>query len=225
VEVDDRTPRAGARRRAAVVALNFTVNFFNNGLKAGSVMLFQRYADENSNAQSLAWFAKYNYPKTRVSFQWTNEPCFVWSDTGQLVPGIVASASQVIPADPSNGNQITLTYDQAFNFIDQGPGRQPGVLSITEDATIPSGMASAGIGMSGQPTFLVPAQPNIIFEFSIRTQYWIAFGKYASGEVLDATAISNAAQIIFPGGIYAMDATLGPDGAWTIAPTHLAAEV
>jgi hypothetical protein len=182
-----------------VVALNFTVNFFNNGSKAGSVMLFQRYADESSNAQSLAWFAKYNYPKTRVSFQWTNEPCFVRSDT--------------------------LTYDQAFNFIDQGPGRQPGVLSITEDATIPSGMASAGIGMSGQPTFLMPAQPNIIFEFSTRTQYWIAFGKYASGEVLDPTAIGNAAQIVFPGSIYAMDATLGPDGAWTIAPTHLAAEV
>ena len=207
------------------MALTFTVNFFNDGSKPGSVMLFQRYPDGYPNAQSLAWFAKYNYPKTRVSFHWTSELCFVWSDAGQLVPGIIASASQVIAADPVDGNEITLTYDRAFNFINQGPGRQPGILSITEDATIPSGMASAGIGMSGQPTFLMPAQPNTTFQFDTRTQYWIAFGKYASGEVLDVTAIGNAAQIIFPGGISAMDATLGPDGDWTIAPTHLAAEV
>ncbi len=207
------------------MAMIFTVNFFNNGSNPGSVMLFQRDADERSDARSLAWFAKYNYPKTRVSFQWTTELSFVWSDTGQLVPGIIASASQAIAADPADGNLITLTYDQGFNFVNQGPGRQRGIMSIIEDATIPSGMASAGIGMSGQPTFLMPAQPNFMFQFSTRTQYWIAFGKYASGEVLDVSTIVNAAQIDFPGNLSAMDATLGPDGNWTITPTHLAAEV
>jgi hypothetical protein len=207
------------------VARLFTVNFFNNGSNAGSVMLFQRDPEENPNARSLAWFAKYNYPQTRVNFEWTDELSFVWSDTGPLVPGIIAKASQVIPADVVQRNQITLTYDRAFTFVDPRQGPQAGILSIMEDATLPPGMASAGIGMSGQPTFLMPANPNFIYSFSTRTQYWIAFGNYAPGEVLDVTAVGNAAQIIFPGGISAMDATLGPDGTWTIAPTHLAAEV
>src|SRR5260370_13088546 len=151
-------------------------------------MLFQRYPDGYPSAQSLAWFAKYNYPKTRVSFHWTSELCFVWSDAGQLVPGIIASASQVIAADPVDGNEITLTYDRAFNFINQGPGRQPGILSITEDATIPSGMASAGIGMSGQPTFLIPAPPNPTFQIATRTQYRVPLSQKPSGQVVDRTA-------------------------------------
>src|SRR5260370_20806924 len=151
-------------------------------------MLFQRYPDGYPSAQSLAWFAKYNYPKTRVSFHWTSELCFVWSDAGQLVPGIIASASQVIAADPVDGNEITLTYDRAFNFINQGPGRQPGILSITEDATIPSGMASAGIWVSGQTTFLIPAPPNTTFQVGTPTPHWIASAQYAAGEGRDLSA-------------------------------------
>jgi rhizosphere induced protein len=203
----------------------FTVNFFNNGPNPGSVMLFQRDPDGIPNAQSLAWFAKYNYPQTRVTFEWTDDFSFVWSDTGSLVPGIIARGSQVIPADAEQLNQITLTYDRAFNFVDQRQGSQMGSFSIIADATIPAGMASVGIGMSGQPTLLVPAEPNLIYQFNPRPEYWIAFGNYASSEVLDVPAMGAAAQIVFPGNISAMDATLRPDGIWTIAPTHLAAEV
>ncbi|MDB5040547.1 MAG: rhiA [Candidatus Eremiobacteraeota bacterium] len=203
----------------------FRVNFFNNGPNPGSVMLFQRNPDGNPTALSLAWFTKYNYPQTRVSFEWTDDLCFVWSDTGPLVPGIVAEASQVIPADVEQRNQITLKYDRAFTFVDSRQSGHAGVLSIIGDVTIPPGMASAGIGMSGQPTFLMPAAPNTIYEFVPHTQYWIAFGTYASSQVLDVTALGDAAQIGFPDGISAMDATLNPEGTWKIAPTHLAAEV
>jgi hypothetical protein len=61
--------------------------------------------------------------------------------------------------------------------------------------------------------------------FIPHTEYWIAFGTYASSQVLDVTALGDAAQIGFPDGISAMDATRNPDGTWTIAPTHLAVEV
>jgi rhizosphere induced protein len=207
------------------VARLFTVNFFNNGSNPGSVMLFQRDPDGMPNAQSLAWFAKYNYPQTRVSFEWTDDFSFVWSDTGSLVPGIIARGSQVIPADDEQHNQITLTYDRAFTFVDQRQGPQTGSVSIIADATIPAGMASVGIGMSGQPTFLVAAEPNLIYQFNPHPEYWIAFGTYASNQLLDVTAIGNAAQIVFPGNISAIDATLRPDETWMIAPTHVAAEV
>src|ERR1700688_1554541 len=59
----------GCAQKGNPVARLFTVNFFNNGPNPGSVMLFQRDPDGIPNAQSLAWFAKYNYPQTRVSFE------------------------------------------------------------------------------------------------------------------------------------------------------------
>jgi hypothetical protein len=207
------------------MANTFKVNFFNNGAKPGSVMLFQRDPSGNPSAQSLAWFAKYTYPATRVTFEWTTDLSFVWCDTGQLVPGIIAGASQSIAADPRGNNQITLTYAQAFNFVNLRQGGSPGTLLITADASIPPGMASVGIGMSGQPAFLVQAQPNMNSMFSPSAQYWIAFGTYEAGQVLDITLIGKPAHIVFPTNIYAMDATLGSDGNWTISPTHLAAEV
>jgi hypothetical protein len=202
-----------------VADARLTVNFYNNGQSPGNVILYQ--GPSGGNVLPLVWFTKYVYPQTRVAFTWSTEPCFVWSDTGQLVPGIIASASQTIPADLDTKNAITLTYNQAFNFIDQQPGSRAGTLTVKEDATIPPGMASVGIGMSGQATFLIQAQPNMIGAFTPGSQYWIAFGTYQANQVLEVEQIGTPAQIAFPVNIPAMDATLNADGSWTIQPTHL----
>jgi rhizosphere induced protein len=213
--VRDRRPQS-----VVVVAQTFVVNFYNNGPAPGTVILYQRKPEDGS---SLAWFAKYNYPQTRLQFSWTTGLDFVWSDTGQLVPGIIVSASQAIPADLAAANMIQFTYDKAFHFTGESGSGRPGTLTIRTDSTIPPGMASLGIGMSGQPTFMVQAQPNMNYTFSPTPEYWIAFGSYTAGQVLDVETIGTPAQIDFPPNISSMDATLNPDGSWTVVPTHLAA--
>lgn len=76
-----------------------------------------------------------------------------------------------------------------------------------------------GIGMSGSPTFVVNAQPNMNLTFTPHPEYWIAFGNFNAGEVIDVQAISNAAKIDFPPGIVAMNVTLNQDNTWEITPS------
>ena len=51
-----------------------------------------------------------------------------------------------------------------------------------------------------------PTQPN----------YYIIFGEFMLGQVLDLEQITNNAQINFPPNVYQMYAILGPDNQWTI---------
>jgi len=153
---------------------------------------------------------------------WKLEYDFVWSQTGPLVPGVIATAAQVWPANLTDTNQVTLTYDRAFTFTNQTAGPQAGTLNIRDDNTIPPNTASVGIGMSGAATILMQAHPNFMYQFLARPEYWIAFGDYTIGEALDTASIPNAAQIEFPPNIYSVTATLNADGSWTIIQTPLA---
>jgi len=73
--------------------------------------------------------------------------------------------------------------------------------------------------MSGSGTFVVQAQPNMNAIFTFHPEYWITFGNFKEGEVLDITQITNKAQITFPPNIYSMAAILNQDNTWTIKPT------
>lgn len=189
----------------------------NNSNNSGSFCLYQKQPDLLPNAYSLAWFARPTRPTTMTSFDWTLDYSFVWSETGRLVPGVIFDASEMVPADPASANQITLTNNGgAFTFQDQSHGPQSGTLYIREASSIPMNLAAVGIGMSGSGTFVTQAQPNMNLQFTPRPSYWIAFGNFEQGEVLDVEALSNTAQIEFPPGVYSMEATLNADNTWTI---------
>ena len=201
--------------------MTYSIMFQNNSSNAGSACVFQ--GDPNTGfpgIMSLAWFAKYAYPTTMILFKWTTEYDFVWSETGKLAPGILFTSSQIWPADLTGKNKVTLTHQGgAYTFTNQTKGPQQGSLYITEDQTIPLNMASVGIGMSGSGTFVVQAQPNMNAIFTFHPEYWITFGNFKEGEVLDITQITNKAQITFPPNIYSMAAILNQDNTWTIKPT------
>jgi hypothetical protein len=196
------------------------INFINNSTNEGSMMIFQQ--DENigiEGVMSLAWLAKYAYPSTTVYFEWTNEYNFVWSETGELKSGVNFYASQTPTCDLSTSNSIGLTYNRAFDFVNQTAGIPSGSLYIKQDGTIPLGTASVGIGMAGAATFVVQAQPNMNLTFTPHPEYWIAFGNYKTGEALNIQEMTNAANVVFPPGIFEMTAMLNPDNSWTIEPT------
>lgn len=200
----------------------YSVNFVNNSPNAGAACLYQTGPSNAPNALPLAWFAKMTAPTTRTKFQWTIDYSFVWAETGSLVPGVIFDAAQIVPADPQTSNRITLTRAGGgyYQFVNQQPAPPAGTFSIQQDSNIPANMASVGIGMSGNPIAAVNAQPNLVVAFTPgQPQYWIAFGNYIRGEVLDPQQIFNAARISFPANVYSMTAILNPDNTWTIQPT------
>lgn len=204
--------------------VQYSLTFVNNSSNAWSACVYQTDPDINlPNVQSLAWFAEVAAPTTTVVFDWYINYAFTWSETGPLVPGVVYSASQTWPANLSTTNQVTFTQPQSpqgpyYTFSNQTQGPNQGSLYISEDSSVGLGQASVGIAMSGAGVFAVEAEPNLNLIFTPHPVYWITFGMFEQGEVLNITEITNSAAIDFPPGVYAMTATLNADNTWTVEP-------
>lgn len=197
----------------------YALNFKNNSSNAGDVCLYQTSPNlDMPNVMSLAWLARSSSPGMALQLQWQIEYAFVWGETGELVPGVVFRDSEMLPAGLQGNNQVTLTFNQFYSFINQTAGPRSGSLYILEDSTIPFNQAAVGISMSGAGTFVLPAQPNVSLVFTPAPTYWITFGNYTPGQVLDVESMVNSAQIAFPPGVYTMSAVLNPDNSWTVSP-------
>ena len=198
---------------------SYAVNFNNNSANAGSVCLYQAGTNANMPGMPLAWMCQPSNPGTSGSFRWTIDYEFIWGQTGTIVPGVILLPSQMMSADPNGMNQITFTQQSPgmAQFTNPTQGPPAGSLIIRQDASIPLNQMAVGISMSGAGTFAVQAQPNITAVFTPRPSYWITFGMYTAGQVLDPGSTTNAAQITFPPDVFMMNATLNPDNSWTIS--------
>ena len=209
----------------------YTLTFVNNSNNNWDFCCYQQ--DPNINipdVMSLAWFAFPVAPTTVVSFSWEINYQFVWSQMGQLAAGVKFSASQKWDANLSTNNSIDFTRkpNKAFTFQNQMSAGVPGTLFINQDETIPEKTAAVGINMSilgapigaGSGTFVVPAQPNITASFSPHPTYWVTFGQFTPGQVLDTKQITKKAEIAFPVNVYDMVAILGSDNKWKVTSTQ-----
>ena len=199
----------------------FQINFVNNSINPGTFMVFQQ--DPNlamPGINSLAWITKFANPNTQGFFSWTINYNFSWMESESVTSGITSGTSQSVPAGEGllTMNGITLTYDKGYSFIDPIDQTPTGSLYIKQDATIPLDRASVGIGMSGAPTFMVPAQPNMEVVFTPHPEYWIAFGEFNQGQTINLQEVTNSSLVTFPPGITKMNATLNADNTWTIIP-------
>ena len=198
----------------------------NNSPNAGNLVVYQQFGSEQPNP--LAWFSKYVYPGTQVSFSWDpTDYDFVWAGTGELTPGVVFEASQVVPAKLATSNQITLSYDlenHVFYFNHQTAGQQANVFTIMEDSSLPMNAAAAGIGMAGRATFAVQAGPNLKVEITPSgASYWVTFGKIQQGEFFTAANSVPPVEVEFPVNVNSMTVTLNADNTWTVKPNILVA--
>jgi rhizosphere induced protein len=201
----------------SLAAVTYSLRFINNSDMTGDVCVFQQDPGLGPNIIPLAWFAQPAHPSTNIKFQWTIAYDFIWSQTGELQPGITFDASQTWPADLSSINQVTFNYSfGAFTFDDLTTGPRPGSMYILQSASIPPDEASVGIGMSGQGAFAVQARSNIRLSFTPHPTYWIAFGTFTQGEVLDISEMTQAKEVPYITNIYSMTAILNEDHTWTI---------
>lgn len=222
-------PNAKAALSPDDTATQYSLTVVNDSTNFVDMCMYQVDPDIGvPNVLSLAWFSKPAEPTTTVTFTWTVNYSFIWSETGTLQPGVTFNASQNWPADPSvvgvsspskAGNQIGFSDPQggAYTFTSTATqGAKVGTLYIAEDPTIPLKQASVGIGMSGSGTFAVQAQPNQYLTFTPHPIYYLAAGTYQQGEVLDIGAVNNPVSIQFPTGVFAQTAVLQEDNTWKV---------
>ena len=76
------------------MATQYSLTCINNSQQLGSFAVFQKLPQSPPNVFTLAWLARPAHPNTRVTFSWTTDYCFVWSETGVVQPGISFSASR-----------------------------------------------------------------------------------------------------------------------------------
>ncbi len=198
----------------------YTLNCINNSQISGSFAIFQKAPPLTvaPNVFSLAWFARPTAPKTQVSFTWSVEYSFVWSETGVLKPGINFSASQVLAADPYAQNMVLLGLDNygATRFDKLSSNGTPGSLTIQQLSTVVPDRTSVGVGMSGSGTYAIQAAPNMTAVFSPHPNYWVLFGNYTTGDVMDIEDISGAVEVTYGGSLANRTATLGLNNIITV---------
>jgi rhizosphere induced protein len=195
------------------------VNVTNNTQMPNTFILFQRDSyGGSSQVFSTVWLSQRLYPNSQGQFQWEQVYNFVSGDTGQLMPGVQFSPSEMIKTDPNTNNAIQFGNNgRGIGFFNQ-KSQPGGRFMINADTTVPpQGQYSVGMGMSNSPTLITTARPNMNYQFSPTTEYWIAVGNYQLGEILDPY-LQNAGRIVFPNGVTKMNVVLNMNNYFTITP-------
>lgn len=207
---------------AATSGIPYSIKLINQSASPWKFFGYQQVANEQSaNLFSLVWFCSpfTMVPGAYMTFQWTIDYNFVWSIDEVIVPGVIFSAGQVIPADPQSANTTNFSTAPGPNMSPAVAGSAQGSLVINDASTVPNNTFSVGIGMGGAGTIVAAAGPNLLHTFSPATTYWIAAGTNVQvGTILDVTTITRNLQVTFPINVYDVTCVLGSTNQWTQNP-------
>ncbi|AXS41073.1 protein rhiA [Breoghania sp. L-A4] len=214
--------RPGSAAPSDAPAATYTLTFRNDSTRQGSFVIYQRLPEVNQpDVMSLAWLVKPTPPGVSDTFTWSADYSFFWSSVpsaSEPLTGVKVEASEAVPAGLRQLNQIRLhRADGAFMFMDQATGQPPGALIIEADGTVPEREALMGIGMSGLGTAVVRAEPNMRVVFTPRPGYFVTFGTFQQGEVLDLASLVGAHEVAFPDNVTNAMVTLDDRNGLTVA--------
>lgn len=199
------------------MSTKYSLNVKHNGTDFGDFCIYQTDDKQDEDIRSLVWFKKTAHPGTQLHFEWGVDYSFVWSEEGSLVPGVIFKASEVMAADPANKDKNTIKFSKengAYHFIPSDNPTNSGKLGIVCADNIPANSASIGIGMSGKSAFARVAHPSLKHTFSPHPKYWIAFGKFEEGEVIDLNRMTEKYEIKFPVNQYERNIELCANNTW-----------
>jgi rhizosphere induced protein len=197
---------AAETRTSAAASTGYQVKVINNSeVDDRNAILFQEIPKMPEDAVTLAWLSKMCHAGTEITHKWNVDYNFVWGQAGSLAPGTMFEAGQKVAADLERKNTVTLMYEKGgFKF---GPSRfsgKKGLLYVNEDRSVPgpgnSDQGVVGVGMSGFGTFIVPTLPNNAASFTPKPTYYLAFGKFEQGEVMDINQLTNPEKLQFKNG-------------------------
>jgi rhizosphere induced protein len=198
----------------------YTLTIKNNSGRDWVFYTYQTLPEQKPSMLSLAWFAS-PYPiapNDEIEFQWFINYNFVWSDTGELKPGINYKTRGPRDASLETLNSTTFGYNSAGAPTLSQPildSSKKGTLVINDLGNIPDLKFSVGIGMSGQGTFVEQAGPNLQHFFTPTPVYWVgAATERKVGDVLDIKTVTQTTPVKFQQGIYAVTMTLNASNQW-----------
>lgn len=190
----------------------------HNGTDCGDFCIYQTYDNQMDDIRPLVWFSKTAHPGTKLTFEWSIDYSLAWSEQGNLTPGVIFRASEIVDADPDDisNNTRMLTHDKgAFRFTTTDNPTKQGKLGIVCDSMIPANTVSVGVAMSGKPAQACVASPSLKYTFSPHPRYWIAFGKFEEGEVIDLNRMTQKFEIKYPVNTFHRAVTLASNNTWT----------
>lgn len=201
------------------MAQQYSVTIYNKSSHSDYLMVYQNDPTSwDPNALSIAWFSKFSNPNpeglARVTFRWDVEWGFSWAETGSLEDGVIYEASELYV--PNGGkNKISLDYNGAFFFTNPSVGDDADRLYLQESGRIPVvNNGSVGVTMGGNTVYATPARPNQNLTFSPKPSYYLAYGNFEEGQVLDVSTINNPLRLDYPTGVYSLTTTLNADDSW-----------
>lgn len=197
----------------------YELKFTNNSSQYVDACVYQQIPDlQVTGVQTVAWMVEGLFPTSVAQFSWSDTYDFVWAASESLFTANDVTTWQIWPADLTSLNQITLTYAEgSFTFENQVQGTEQNVLYLMQDGTIPAGYGYAGIGMSGLPTFVVSTEPNVNLSFTTDIEYYVTFGTYSEGELLNLPLSGPSVQVTFPDNVYSMQVTLNSDNTLSVS--------
>lgn len=214
--------RAQSATAASAQGAHYSLNLINQSAQPWYFFVYQKMPGQVRDIFSLAWFCSPYLIRQRSSirFVWELSDNFVWSDTGQLIPGVDFQAGGVIDCNRDTRNSTDFSLDTGPGFSDPTSGQPGGSLIIDDAANVPNNRFSVGIGMSGFATFVTQAGTNLRQVFSPGpANYWVAAGSHTEvGSVLSVDTIVQAAEAKFPSAVFDLDCTLEEDNTWKITP-------
>jgi len=200
------------------MADKYTLSVVNDSTQVGDFCIFQQTPDTNvSNLLTLAWLSKSAHPSTLLEFEWQLDYNFVWTKQTRLRAGTVVHTSQAWDANLMTQNKVDFDLtDNAYTFESLGQGGYEGNLYINQSQRVNTREAYVGVGMSGKGTFLVESQPNMKVVMTPKPTYWLIFGNYKEGQVLDLSTVTDTACRLEYKGTTNMNVVLKSDNTWDI---------
>lgn len=200
----------------------YSMTFLNNSSLFGNFCLYLKDPRQeiDPNLFTLAWLVQPCFQGTKAVFTWNIEYGLTWAESGKQGGGKVdftCSETRIIDPSDAENNALGITKQNgAYHFVDGVKSYPKGALGVRSDHTIPVEGLSLGITMSGQPAFALPATPNFSFCFEPHPEYWVAFGNFVPGEVIDVNTVSSTAKVAFPFGEFDRTVTFNEDNSWTV---------
>lgn len=173
----------------------YTLTIENQSTQTGDFCIFQEIPDINvPNVVTLAWLSKAAHPTTTLTFDWTVDYSFFWSTQRDLKSGAHVAAEQSWECNLDTYNKVTLERScNAYTFVNQVQGAYPGNLYIKQTGSVQSDDASVGVAMSGKGAFAVQSQPNMNIIMTPKPTYYVVFGYFEEGTVIDIAEVNDMA--------------------------------